>query len=488
MKWSAKLGTFRGIALYVHWTFLILLAWVGVVFVSILVHELGHALMGEQDARISLLQRLVEHASNTARYSIYYGAGRDAYDLRGRTAHETIFNPSSGTFRCPNSQQGYSPFSTWTRGLAWGICGFAEQLEFLETLASGSLPERDISVSLETQGTSTKVEVKERPVAGITDFGDDAEPDLRSRERAWADRVGLVDEGDLLPAVAPAGGLEGVIRRAAQTIGLLTGELGVAIAPRLDQAVLEQLEMVIVSSDKVLLVLTLANGGVRTVYVDLPARLAAEPLAALTSILNERLAGLTLHDIRASLPDRLRDAVDDRQSGELLNVFMQSAGELVADELSSDEVLLGRTSVLANQPEFANGTNLKSLIELTEAGRKPVQLGNGETRGFLEDGDTIILRARAERHRRHGLRPTDAEDPVDPREPGRSEDNRAVFPERRRHADLFHAGDLRRDRILQHRRRIDRLAAGDIDSDAFQGCDSLAEAQAKRIPIFPACL
>lgn len=103
-----------------------------------LAHQLGHALMGEQDAKISLLQRLMEHALNTARYSIYYGAGRDAYDVRGRTAHEAVFNVASGVFRCPNSQQGYSPFSTWTRGLAWAICGFAEQLEFLELFSDRS--------------------------------------------------------------------------------------------------------------------------------------------------------------------------------------------------------------------------------------------------------------------------------------------------------------------------------------------------------------
>ena len=96
-----------------------------------LAHLLGHVLLGEQDARISLLDRLLEHTLNTARYNIYYGTGRDAYDVRGRTSHEAVFNTASGVFRCPNTQQGYSPFSTWTRGLAWAICGFAEQLEFL---------------------------------------------------------------------------------------------------------------------------------------------------------------------------------------------------------------------------------------------------------------------------------------------------------------------------------------------------------------------
>jgi unsaturated chondroitin disaccharide hydrolase len=97
-------------------------------------HRLGHALLGENDRRISLLDRLMDHARATAKYSVYYGEGRDAYDLRGRVAHESIFNPNDGQYRCPNSQQGYSPFSTWTRGLAWAMCGFAEQLEFFETL------------------------------------------------------------------------------------------------------------------------------------------------------------------------------------------------------------------------------------------------------------------------------------------------------------------------------------------------------------------
>ena len=96
-----------------------------------LAHRLGQTLMEEHDRQVSLLQRLVQHAAATARYNVYYGEGRDAYDVAGRTAHESIFNVHDGCYRCPGSQQGYSPFSTWTRGLAWAMCGFAEQLEFL---------------------------------------------------------------------------------------------------------------------------------------------------------------------------------------------------------------------------------------------------------------------------------------------------------------------------------------------------------------------
>jgi unsaturated chondroitin disaccharide hydrolase len=97
-------------------------------------HQLGHFLMGEQDQKISLLERLLKHAETTIQYNIYHGDGRDSFDVKGRVAHEAIFNLNSGAFRCPSSQQGYSPFSTWTRGLAWAICGFAEELEFLSFL------------------------------------------------------------------------------------------------------------------------------------------------------------------------------------------------------------------------------------------------------------------------------------------------------------------------------------------------------------------
>jgi hypothetical protein len=102
-------------------------------------HRLGHVLMAENDKPVSLLGRLVQHSSATAKYSVYYGEGRDHYDVRGRTVHESIFNTKDGNYRCPNSQQGYSPFTTWTRGLAWAMCGFAEQLEFLQTVSDSEL-------------------------------------------------------------------------------------------------------------------------------------------------------------------------------------------------------------------------------------------------------------------------------------------------------------------------------------------------------------
>ena len=97
-------------------------------------YRLGHVFQAEGDVKINLLERAIQHMRATADHAVFYGEGRDTYDVWGRTAHESVFNTKDGNFRCPNSQQGYSGFTTWTRGLAWAMLGFPEELEFLATL------------------------------------------------------------------------------------------------------------------------------------------------------------------------------------------------------------------------------------------------------------------------------------------------------------------------------------------------------------------
>jgi len=163
-------------------------------------------------------------------------------------------------------------------------------------------------------------------------------------------------------------GVERLVARAAQVVGLLTQELGIAIAPRLDEATLERLELIPLTEGKVLLVLALRAGRVRTIYVDVPTTVSAPALASVARILNERLAGLPLREIRASLPQRLRDSVPAGDpASDLLNIFLQSGdGWFDAPGDAAADLHLGRASVLADQPEFATGERMRGLIELIE--------------------------------------------------------------------------------------------------------------------------
>ncbi len=162
--------------------------------------------------------------------------------------------------------------------------------------------------------------------------------------------------------------VERLVRRTTRALSLLSKELGLAVIPRLDAAVLEKLDLIRLSSDKVLLVVTIRSGLVRTLYVDLPFEVPNDTLVTLTVLLNERLGGLTLREIRDTLPARLRDAPSGEPGAEeFLNIFMQSGVDFFQwPEEGTGGVHLGQASVLASQPEFTSGKQLKGLIELTE--------------------------------------------------------------------------------------------------------------------------
>ncbi|MFL5499246.1 MAG: heat-inducible transcriptional repressor HrcA [Gemmatimonadaceae bacterium] len=187
-------------------------------------------------------------------------------------------------------------------------------------------------------------------------------------------RPAAATERRRLTAQISAGGsaVEAILRRAAQSLGIITQELGIALGPRLDNAVLERVELIRLSSERLLVALTLSAGAVRTIFVDVHGEIADAAIAEVTRVLNDRLAGLTLRQVRSSLGDRLRDIGPTREASDLLNVFIEEADQLFDSALESDDdtVLLGQASVLAEQPEFASVDNMRKLVALTETREK----------------------------------------------------------------------------------------------------------------------
>jgi heat-inducible transcriptional repressor len=177
--------------------------------------------------------------------------------------------------------------------------------------------------------------------------------------------------------------IETILHRAAQMLGVLTHELGIALGPRIEELTLERLELIRLSSERLLLVLRLGGGAAHTIFVEAPGEIPETAIAAVSVVLNERLAGHTLRDIRATLPERLRDTAASDEARELLNIFIQEGDQLfdVPSTLARD-VVLGQTSVLVEQPEFADNDSMRRLLALTD---QPYALGE-------------VLRRRSPRH------------------------------------------------------------------------------------------
>lgn len=160
--------------------------------------------------------------------------------------------------------------------------------------------------------------------------------------------------------------IEHLLSRAAQVLGLVTKELGVAVAPSIDDAVLEQLKLVPVSSERLLIVLVLRNAPARTLFVEVPNTLPREAVEKVASVLTERLRGSSLKAIRTTLHERLRDTLESSSERELINVFIEEADQMFSAQPNGDGVMLGSAQMLVEQPEFASNEKMRDLLELTE--------------------------------------------------------------------------------------------------------------------------
>ena len=184
--------------------------------------------------------------------------------------------------------------------------------------------------------------------------------------------------------------IEQILRRAAQSLGVLTQELGVAMGPRLDRVTLERLELVRIGSGRLLVVLSLRGGVMRTVFVEVEGEIADAALAEVAVVLNERLAGLTLSQVRSSIGERLRDVSSGPGASVLLNIFVEEGDQLFESALAggAESVVLGQPSVLAEQPEFAGAESMRRLLTLTEA---PARLGEAIRRRDHARGVCITI-------------------------------------------------------------------------------------------------
>jgi hypothetical protein len=179
-------------------------------------YRLGQPLMEEQDEHVNLFERLVQHARATKQFNVYFGRGRDRFDVRGRVAHESLFNVANGTYRGPSTQQGYSPFSTWTRGLAWAMLGFAEQIEFLETVPDAALDDcggrTDVDRMLVDAARATCDHYLDVAAADGVPYWDAGAPGLANMD-GWRDRpADPFNDHEPVDSSAAAIGAQGLLR------------------------------------------------------------------------------------------------------------------------------------------------------------------------------------------------------------------------------------------------------------------------------------
>lgn len=185
------------------------------------------------------------------------------------------------------------------------------------------------------------------------------------------------------------GDAERLFDESSRVLASLSNLLGVVLTPKLSSGVLERIEIVPLSSERVLFVISVASGLVRTIVIRAELEVDRAHLERIVATLNERLAGLTMEEIRATGADRVSDIAD--VTG-IVQLTLKESGQLFGDAADANRLRVGGTQNLLAQPEFREPDDLRALIELIEDRDSVVSLVEDENLDALTGVGEVSVR------------------------------------------------------------------------------------------------
>ncbi|MBC8043842.1 MAG: heat-inducible transcription repressor HrcA [Rhizobacter sp.] len=154
-----------------------------------------------------------------------------------------------------------------------------------------------------------------------------------------------------------------IMRESSKILGKLSNQIGIVLSPKLSKGIFEKLEIVAISSVKVMVIIAVRSGLVKTIMLEVRSEISRQKLDSLAAFLNERLAGLSLEEIHLSFAARVSDGIDETG---LVRVFIDQAEKLFEDQPVDGRLHFAGTENILAQPEFEQPEKIRGVIEMIQ--------------------------------------------------------------------------------------------------------------------------
>ena len=118
------------------------------------------------------------------------------------------------------------------------------------------------------------------------------------------------------------------------------------------------------SSTRMLVVISISSGIVKTITIEIHVEINENLINRVQELLNERLSGLALSEIRNTFHDRIKDFTVELHP--ILSIFFDSVDKIFADARPNDKAIISGAGNLLKQPEFDNPERFQSVVQLIE--------------------------------------------------------------------------------------------------------------------------
>ena len=158
---------------------------------------------------------------------------------------------------------------------------------------------------------------------------------------------------------------EVVIREASKLLGLLSKYLSVVTVPHIGDMIVLKIELIQLSSTKLLVVIALNSNIVRTVTLETEFSIDSKYLDDTTSYINERISGKPLNFLRNNFKELIKDI--EPGTTPLVRLFIDSVDKIFSNYNEKDRLVISGTQNLLEHPEFEDLSKVRSIIELIES-------------------------------------------------------------------------------------------------------------------------
>ena len=154
---------------------------------------------------------------------------------------------------------------------------------------------------------------------------------------------------------------DNLLRETSKILGKISQQLCIVAGPQISSGSFERMELVQVTTNRVMVILSVKSGLVRTILMEVFSEIPREKLDEVARVLNERLSGLTIAEIRETFSERVKD-VQGEETG-LIRLFIDSVDKLFSGS-KVEKIHIGGAENVVLQPEFINPKDLRGVVEL----------------------------------------------------------------------------------------------------------------------------
>ncbi len=154
-----------------------------------------------------------------------------------------------------------------------------------------------------------------------------------------------------------------VLLSAVKVLGTISRQLSVVLSPTLSNALFEKLDLVLLSSTRMMVILSIQSLFVKTIVMEVDLDVSRQMANDVVDVLNQRLSGLTLAEIRRSIKRRLSDCACDSA---LKNLIVGSASTLFDETPIFERLYISGTEYIVDQPDFKQPDKVRDLITMIE--------------------------------------------------------------------------------------------------------------------------